>query len=205
MWSKPIKQKKPWYPALAITLGVLVFVAGAWFLFGRPNPPLEPTGLEELPSPTAENQAPSAPPLKVSPLPQPTGVQSPTAQTPRHQTAPAQPGEVATHTGILRVSNPTDHPVRVAILAQRPNVVASSTATGAYDLPAHWDFEPGEGATKGLLLSLPNRQIKLRQGDIVIAFAQDGSRQYWGPYVVGETTLPIWNDETGEWQLVLQP
>jgi hypothetical protein len=37
-----------------------------------------------------------------------------------------------------------------------------------------------------------------------VAFAQDGSRRYWGPYVVGETSSPEWNPQTQEWQLVLQ-
>ena len=45
----------------------------------------------------------------------------------------------------------------------------------------------------------------LENGDIVVAFAQDGSRLYWGPYVIGETPVPVWNKKTGEWELVLQP
>jgi hypothetical protein len=45
----------------------------------------------------------------------------------------------------------------------------------------------------------------LQAGDVLVAFAQDGSRRYWGPYVVGKTTLPTWNTEQKEWSLVLQP
>jgi hypothetical protein len=56
-----------------------------------------------------------------------------------------------------------------------------------------------------LILSLPQGNLKLKQGDILVAFAQDGSRRYWGPYVVGETTAPILNRKTSEWQLILQP
>jgi hypothetical protein len=62
-----------------------------------------------------------------------------------------------------------------------------------------------EGGSKGLLLSLPQETLKLKKGDVLVAFAQDGSRQYWGPYVVGETPSPVWNQKQAEWQLVLKP
>lgn len=104
--------------------------------------------------------------------------------------------------GALRISNQTDQSVRVALLAQR------STATGgqpAFATPVHWDFAPGEGSRQGLILSLPKGNLKLRKGDILVAFAQDGSRRYWGPYVVGETPMPTWNQRTSEWQMVLPP
>ncbi|MEX0269538.1 hypothetical protein AB3R30_10365 [Leptolyngbyaceae cyanobacterium UHCC 1019] len=113
---------------------------------------------------------------------------------------------IAAVQGLLRVGNPTDHPVRVAVLLKKPGGkdAANSSQTG-YEAPAHWDFDPGEGSEKGLLLSLPNRQIKLKKGDILVAFAQDGSRRYWGPYVVGETSIPAWTPKVAEWRLTLQP
>lgn len=103
--------------------------------------------------------------------------------------------------GSLRLSNQSDQPVRVALLAQR------STASGppAFATPVHWDFAPGEGNRQGLVLSLPEGNLKLKKGDILVAFAQDGSRRYWGPYVVGETPQPTWNQGASEWQVILQP
>jgi|UPI00035C4086 hypothetical protein len=106
--------------------------------------------------------------------------------------------------GTLRVSNQTDQPVRLALLARRSGVKSSSGKTN-YNLPAHWDFAPGEGSEKGLVLSLPNENLKLEKGDILVAFAQDGSRRYWGPYVVGETGAPVWNPQKREWELILSP
>lgn len=108
------------------------------------------------------------------------------------------PAAIAAHQGTLRVSNPTDHPIRVALLTRQ-------TKSKTYGQPAHWDFAPMEGGRQGLILSLPQGNLKLSKGDILVAFAQDGSRQYWGPYVVGETPIPVWNPQKGEWQLVLQP
>jgi hypothetical protein len=55
------------------------------------------------------------------------------------------------------------------------------------------------------LLSLPEQSLDLQPGDVLVGFAQDGSRRYWGPYVVVETDLPLWVPEGQEWQLVLQP
>lgn len=107
--------------------------------------------------------------------------------------------------GTLRMSNQTNQPVRLALLAQQSVAKGSSTKQTNYDLPAHWDFAPEEGSDKGLILSLPENNLKLEKGDILVAFAQDGSRRYWGPYVVGETQLPKWNSQNREWQLVLSP
>ncbi|MCC5638290.1 hypothetical protein LC593_21115 [Nostoc sp. CHAB 5844] len=106
--------------------------------------------------------------------------------------------------GTLRMSNQTDQPVRLALLARQLKGKSSASSIN-YDIPAHWDFAPQEGSSKGLLLSLPNGNLKLEKGDILVAFAQDGSRRYWGPYVVGETSLPTWNPQTQEWLLVLSP
>ncbi len=133
--------------------------------------------------------------LKRSPLP-PTA--SPTLPTPAPSPSKSpDPAAVAAREGALRVSNPTEHPVRLALLER-------SSSGNAYEKPAHWDFAPMEGGSQGLILSLPQDEFKLKKGDILVAFAQDGSRLYWGPYVVGETPLPIWNPEKAEWQLVLQ-
>ncbi|MEG3972595.1 MULTISPECIES: hypothetical protein [unclassified Microcoleus] len=100
--------------------------------------------------------------------------------------------------GSLRVSNRSEHPVRVALLSKRQ-------AEKSYGKPAHWDFAPGEGGDKGLMLSLPEGKLQVKRGDILVVFAQDGSRHYWGPYVAGETPTPAWNSTAGEWQLILQP
>jgi predicted GH43/DUF377 family glycosyl hydrolase len=101
------------------------------------------------------------------------------------------------------MSNQTNQPVRLALLARQSAVKSSSAAKTQSDIPAHWDFAPQEGSEKGMLLSLPNGNLKLEKGDIVVAFAQDGSRRYWGPYVVGETSLPKWDSQKQEWQLIL--
>ena len=101
-------------------------------------------------------------------------------------------------TGSLRVSNRSEHPVRVALLSKRQ-------AEKSYGKPAHWDFAPGEGGGKGLMLSLPEGKLQIQRGDILVVFAQDGSRRYWGPYVAGETASPAWNRTAREWQLILQP
>jgi hypothetical protein len=110
---------------------------------------------------------------------------------------------IANNQGTLRMSNQTNQPVRLALLARQSVAKGSSTKQTHYDMPAHWDFAPQEGSEKGLILSLPENNLKLEKGDILVAFAQDGSRRYWGPYVVGETQLPKWNSQNREWQLVL--
>jgi len=105
--------------------------------------------------------------------------------------------------GELRMSNQTNQPVRLALLARQSG---NKGLTGKEaEIPAHWDFDPQEGSTKGLILSLPIGNLKLEKGDILVAFAQDGSRRYWGPYVVGETSQPSWNSQSQEWVLVISP
>lgn len=96
--------------------------------------------------------------------------------------------------GALILSNQTDLPVRVALLARGKKAVE----------PAHWDFAPLEGSTEGLVLSLPEGNFKLEKGDVLVAFAQDGSGQYWGPYVVGESDAPTWDAKLSRWNLTLQ-
>ncbi len=105
--------------------------------------------------------------------------------------------------GTLRISNKTDIPMRIALLARRS--AENNAAKGKkYNIPAHWDFAPREGSGKGLILSLPQGNVTLTKGDILVAFAEDGSRRYWGPYVVGETPEPLWNGKQKEWNLILQ-
>jgi hypothetical protein len=106
--------------------------------------------------------------------------------------------------GTLRMSNQTNQPVRLALLARESVSKGSGTKQNNYDVPVHWDFAPQEGSEKGLILSLPQNNLKLEKGDILVAFAQDGSRRYWGPYVIGETQLPKWNYQNREWQLVVR-
>jgi hypothetical protein len=106
--------------------------------------------------------------------------------------------------GTLRMSNQTNQPVRLALLARQSVSKGSGTKQTNYDVPVHWDFAPQEGSEKGLILSLPQNNLKLEKGDILVAFAQDGSRRYWGPYVIGETQLPKWNYQNREWQLVVR-
>ncbi len=99
--------------------------------------------------------------------------------------------------GTLRVSNQTSQPVRLALLARQ-------SGESKYKVPAHWDFASKEGIEKGLILSLPNGNLTLDEGDILVAFAQDGSRRYWGPYVVGETNFPVWNSQRQEWEVIFK-
>jgi hypothetical protein len=163
------------------------------------NLPEPATVLPPIPpfSPTATSAADLAKGLKSEPIPttpEPDGeLISPIATSPAANTLAN-----AKAVGTLRVSNRTEHPVRVALLTKRQ-------AEKSYGKPAHWDFAPGEGGSKGLMLSLPEGKLKVRQGDILVVFAQDGSRRYWGPYVTGETASPAWNTKSGEWQLVVQP
>lgn len=173
--------KFKWYPVaiVALCLGIVVLLLGR-FDFEIAIEPNSPTA-----SPTLDT---FETPPELSPTPTPRPTVSP---------SPSYPPVTPTPGG-LRVSNQTQSPVRVALLYQQDG-------EKNYSKPAHWDFAPGEGSSQGLILSLPNRDLRLREGDILVAFAQDGSRQYWGPFVVGETNEPILEPQTQEWQLILQP
>ena len=142
-------------------------------------------------------------------------------------TLPSSPNLVSSTPGSIRVSNSTYHPIRIALLPQvQPSSglahigqqVAISQQTESesldhpptatrelpqYGAPIHWDFVPREGHDSGLVLAVSDGHVKVQQGDVLTAFAQDGSRRYWGPYVVGVTDSPVWNSETQEWSLVL--
>jgi hypothetical protein len=100
----------------------------------------------------------------------------------------------------FRVSNLSDHPIRLALLSRKLDKTQTIEKK-----PAHWDFAPREGSHNGLRLSLPDTDLQLKPGDILVAFAQDGSRLYWGPYIVGDTEIPFWNGKTSEWQLIIEP
>ncbi|AFY74606.1 hypothetical protein Syn7502_02647 [Synechococcus sp. PCC 7502] len=96
--------------------------------------------------------------------------------------------------GALRVGNLTEHPVRVVLLSRLSQPDAE---------PLNWDFVPGEGGSKGLELSLPQDRVKIKKGDILFAFATDGSRNYWGPIVVGESNAVNWQGD--RWNFILKP
>lgn len=186
------------YPAVIIvSLLGLVGLVLLGLQFTVSIEPIEPDS--SLPETVPPFQARSpADKLFSTPLPKPT--QQLKQNTP--QVSNPQQAIVAKGLGALRMSNQTDQPVRVALLTR----AAPSSADGKpnYGEPAHWDFAPGEGSRQGLILSLPDGNLKLKNGDILVAFAQDGSRRYWGPYVVGEMSTPIWNSKTSEWQLILK-
>jgi hypothetical protein len=108
----------------------------------------------------------------------------------------------------LVVSNLSPSPVRVVLLSgqsKQKQKKANFKKATPYRLPIHWDFAPNEGSQVGLLLSLPEGKLKLVSGDVLVAFALDGSRQYWGPYVVGKTTTPTKATQSSAWQLKLEP
>ncbi|MEB3357010.1 MAG: hypothetical protein VKK04_09805 [Synechococcales bacterium] len=180
------------------------------------------------PSPTSEDTVSLPPPVEPVTPPRDsaeTPTTSPEPDTNSSETAPpiaANPDATETSVpandqrGTLRVSNQTLHPIRVALLPQL-GMATDENGTGAiasdlvglplpdaYREPVHWDFAPNEGEVSGLILSLPDGGLEVQTGDIIAAFAEDGSRRYWGPYVVGVTPLPTWNGETAEWELPLR-
>lgn len=122
---------------------------------------------------------------------------SPVVQIEKPQQTPSKPAPVANG---LRVSNQSTYPVRVVLLQRH-----SESNSQQYREPVHWDFAPSEGSQAGLILSLPDGNLRLQQGDILMAFALDGSRRYWGPYSVGETAAPAQSSQSGEWNLTLRP
>ncbi|HEY9626217.1 MAG TPA: hypothetical protein V6C84_02860 [Coleofasciculaceae cyanobacterium] len=196
------------YPAIIGVMGVcLTALLMSRFevqVFTEPAPPDRSTdrvsGAPDLLPTTLPTDPPSATASPTVP-PQPEALPS---ASPAPSTSPqSQPASSQN----LRVSNQTEYPVRVALLAQQPKTEAAedANANSLYEQPVHWDFAPGEGKAKGLKLSLPDGTLQLQDGDVLMAFAQDGSRRYWGPYVVGKTTLPTWNAALQEWQLNLQP
>lgn len=122
----------------------------------------------------------------------------PIVQIEKPQQTPSKPAPVANG---LRVSNQSTYPVRVVLLPRN----TKSDNQAKYHEPVHWDFAPSEGSQAGLILSLPDGNLRLQTGDILMAFALDGSRRYWGPYSVGETAAPAQSSQSGEWNLTLRP
>ena len=191
------------YPAVIVaSLIGLVGLVLVWLQFtvsietNEPETSSLPTTVPPTPRSPSGKPFSTIPPAPASKPTAPVNQGTPPVSSPK-------PGGVAASQGALRMSNQTDQPVRVALLARQ--LAATSGGKPIYSAPAHWDFAPGEGSSQGLILSLPEGNFKLKKGDILVAFAQDGSRRYWGPYVVGETPAPIWNQQTSEWQLNLQP
>lgn len=188
------------YTAFSLTCFLLVlgFILNRWQIsisVEQPEPETSPVSSSADVASTALTTSSST-----KPTPVPTLIQTPENDKPSASNPPAK--VVKAPPGALRLSNQTNYPVRIAFLARR--VGAKSTKLPVNGKPAHWDFAPGEGGSKGLVLSLPEGFVKLEKGDILVAFAQDGSGRYWGPYIVGETASPVWNDSSSEWHLILQ-
>jgi hypothetical protein len=210
MWGKSIRDIRfRWQPVIAIASGAVVLMMGLWVIFGRSPLPTGSVLPEPLASPRIDPAEPSAPAPAVTPLP--SFIRPPvTATEPQTAVSASRPETITTpgRQGTLRISNLTQHPVRIALLAKHSTSIASVSSDSGkqvYDMPAHWDFAPQEGSDRGLIVSLPNHNLRIKQGDILVAFAQDGSRRYWGPFVVGETALPTWNPRATEWELLLSP
>lgn len=195
-----IMTKRSVYPA---AIGGVLLGLTVWFLSqfqisiqyeGVPSSVVPPPVEDEPSPPVAASPTPTASPPLAAPATTPIATPA----------APAAPQGAIAQAGALRVSNQTDHPVRVALLS-RPAKTSNTDRPERYSEPIHWDFAPQEGSTKGLLLALPEGEADLlvQAGDVITAFAQDGSRRYWGPYVVGETVAPVWNATSQEWELVL--
>lgn len=204
MWGKVGRDSKArWYPTIGGLVAIGLLAGGAWVVGFLGQSPPETVSFNRLPA----SEKTLSDSIQV---PSPTAVPQPSTSPAQQQVSlpKPNPAAVAARQGKLRVSNPTDYPVRIALLtkfaALRKNP-AVPNASGRYDLPAHWDFDPQEGSTKGLIVSLLDRSIQIKPGDILVAFALDGSRRYWGPYVAGDTESPTWNGKTAEWELTLTP
>ncbi|HEY9696155.1 MAG TPA: hypothetical protein V6D10_02765 [Trichocoleus sp.] len=161
----------------------------------------------EIITPTPRrDELPVEPRLSPSPVVSPSPIASASPSPTPASPVPDQPSvsspAPANLKGSLRVGNQTTYPVRVALLFQQKQA-GKAAQTESYRQPVHWDFAPGEGGAKGLLVSLPDGNLQLQAGDILVAFAQDGSRRYWGPYIVGKTDSPTWDKATQEWELIL--
>ncbi|MGD1700563.1 hypothetical protein [Dapis sp. BLCC M229] len=183
-------------PYSKIIIALIFFLLG--LIIGRFQLTISWTKNESAKLQTSKSSAILKPPLSNIPAP------TPLPKSPKNQTQEcnipitiSESSIVKTNRGAIRVSNCTYRPLRIALLAK--------SSEQSYQKSAHWDFAPGEGSSRGLILSLPETKLTLEPGDILVVFAQDGSRLYWGPYVVGETSFPIWNTETSEWQLILRP
>jgi hypothetical protein len=177
--------KKGWlYPAIAavIGLGVIVAVLNRFELsiqIEPAEPALPNSSNLPLPQPSASDAI------------VPPSLEIPETDLDQFLVPPSQIPSDVSPISTIRVSNRSIHPVRVAL------------RSAADAEPVHWDFAPAEGSVNGLTLSLPEQDLNVKPGDILVAFAQDGSRHYWGPYIVGETLKPAWHQDNGEWYLIL--
>jgi hypothetical protein len=190
---KPMNAKL--HPALKVAIAAAILLASGWLLLRRFQIGVEFSSATPDQVPVITTQ-PSESPGRSSPAKAET-------KTPLSKPDPAQ---AAAHQGSLRISNRSSHALRVALLSRQSKDLSTKSGNSStrFAAPAHWDFEPGEGSTEGLVVSLPDREIKLKKGDVVVAFAEDGSQRYWGPFVVGETDRPTWNARSAEWGLVLE-
>lgn len=187
------------YPVFLITGSILLsLISLRQFLFHYCVRSIQPQPSKQvalsLPTPLST----TLPKTSVPALPQPTA--KPILTPPSKAVSPISTLSTSTppktSQGTFRVSNQSEHPVRVALLSRSSRQSAE---------PVHWDFAPEEGSHGGLMLSLPEGDLTLKSGDVLVVFAQDGSRYYWGPYVVGETSFPTWNPKGKEWHLVVKP
>jgi hypothetical protein len=196
-----VSPRKKWLRRMAIVFFLLGGALGSFWL-GRQSREMELARENRVP--VLAIAAPIA-----SPVVEQAIVRPPVPQPAADPEKP-DPTKVAAQLGKLRIRNRSSHPVRLALLFQtalRPSqtpVNRLAQPSMSYQAPAHWDFAPQEGQDQGLLLGLPNRNTELQTGDVIVAFAQDGSQRYWGPFVVGETRSPLWNAQQGEWQLSLE-
>jgi ribosomal protein S30 len=132
-------------------------------------------------------------------------VTEPSSTAPSLSTPPAPPQPPLVNG--LRVRNISPYPVRVVLMSQQSasqQADPNNSSSSPYRAPVHWDFAPEEGSKAGLLLSLPEGNFTLKKGDVLMAFALDGSRHYWGPYIVGKTG-GLSRSKALEWQLILKP
>ncbi|KAI9133250.1 hypothetical protein [Acaryochloris sp. CCMEE 5410] len=115
------------------------------------------------------------------------------------------PKSIDPRTDVLRISNQTQYPIRIVLRSHLNPNHPSPPNMPHFKEPVHWDFAPQEGSIDGLKVSLPSGPMQLYQGDVLMAFALDGSQKYWGPYVVGDTQQPILEKMNAEWHLVIFP
>lgn len=115
------------------------------------------------------------------------------------------PKAVDPQSDILRISNQTQYPIRIVLRSHlNPSQTVPANASH-FKEPVHWDFAPQEGSLEGLKVSVPAGRLQLSPGDVLMAFALDGSQKYWGPYIVGDTSQPIQKNPPSEWHLQIQP
>ncbi len=187
------------YPVFLITGSILLsLISLRQFLFHDCVQSIQPQPAKQMALSVASPLSTRLSKTTVATLPQPDPKPSLTPNvgtTPQKLTASVSTPK-PTSQGTFRVSNQSEHPVRVALLSRSSRELTE---------PVHWDFAPEEGSLGGLILSLPEGDLTLKSGDVLVVFAQDGSRYYWGPYIVGESSFPIWNPKGKEWHLVVEP